>query len=394
VGMRARWLVLATRNLFRKRARLALTLGLLGTAGMLFLATSNIVAAQRAAVESTLRQRLFDYELRLGSDADVGGVAAALGSIPGISRVEPWPSLAVMKPAEDGMPLSRVYPDGGHGSLWLRGVPRSSIMTAQKPVMGRGLTEIPPGSVVMNRAAWAAYGQPGVDTAVSFYLDGTLVTARVAGVVPEIGPAAFYVSQEELERISGRAGVSNDFRLRTTDANGVLPAGEQARVEEVLRGFGASVSLAFSETTFRAAITGHSETLTFSLYFLSVLLGIVGLLGLSSTLGSSVAERQREFGVMRTVGAAPGVIRRTVVVEALGLAWLSLALAVLMSLPLSAILGSFLGRLSFRQPYSLTISWGFLLTWFLASTAASVAAALGPAGTAARLSVKETLAYE
>jgi putative ABC transport system permease protein len=394
VGMRARWLVLATRNLFRKRARLALTLGLLGTAGMLFLATSNIVAAQRAAIESTLKERLFDYELRLGSDLDIHGVVSALGSVPGIARVEPWPTLAVMKPAEDGMPLSRVYPDGGHGSLWLRGVPPASSMAAQKPVAGRGLTGIPRGGVVMNRAAWAGYGQPAIDTAVNFYLDGAPVKLLLVGVVPEIGPAALYTSQEDLERIVGRAGVSNDFRLRTTDAGGMLTAREQARVEEVLRGFGASVSLAFSETTFRAAISGHSETLTFSLYFLSVLLGIVGLLGLSSTLGSSVAERQREFGVMRTVGATPAVIRRTVLVEALGLAWLSLELAVVMSLPLSAILGSFLGRLSFRQPYSLTISGGFLLLWFLASTAASVVAALGPAGTAARLSVKETLAYE
>jgi putative ABC transport system permease protein len=216
----------------------------------------------------------------------------------------------------------------------------------------------------------------------------------VAGVVPEIGPAALYASQQDLERSSGRAGVSNGFRLRATDASGMLSAREQARVEEVLRGFGASVSLAFSETSFRAAISGHSETLTFSLYFLSMLLGIVGLLGLSSALGSSVAERQREFGVMRTVGATPAVIRRTVLVEAIGLAWLSLALAVVMSLPLSAALGSFLGRLSFRQPYSLAISWGSLLAWALASTVASVVAALGPAGTAARLSVKETLAYE
>ena len=308
--------------------------------------------------------------------------------------MESWPSLAVEKPAADGLPLSRVYPDGGHGSLTLRGVPPASAMAGQQAVAGIGIAAIPPGDLVMSRGAWFTYGQPRVGDEIAFYLSGARHTRILAGVVSEIGPAALYVSLADLATLTGWGDASNDFRLRSTDAGGMLSALARKQVETVLNGFGATVSLAFSETTFRAALTGHSETLTFSLYFLSVLLGIVGLIGLSSALGSSVAERRREFGVMRTIGATPRIVRRTVLVEAFGLAWLSLAGGFVLSLPLSSLLGVFLGTLSLRQAYPLTISVGSLALWFVVSTAAAALAALSPARAAARLSVRETLAYE
>ena len=394
VGTRARWLALSTRALFRKPGRLALTLGLLGTAGMLFMATSNIVSAQRAVLQATFMTRLFDYELRLGTAVSGPAALKALGAVEGVARVESWPSLPVEKPAADGLPLSRVYPDGGHGSLTLCGVPAASAMAGQQAAAGIGIARIPTGAVVMNRGAWFIYAQPRVGDEITFYLDGARHACRLAGVVSEIGPAALYVSLGDLTALAGWGDSSNAFRLRSTDAAGMLSASTRKQVETVLRGFGATASLAYSETTFRAALTGHSEILTFSLYFLSVVLGIVGLIGLSSALGSSVAERRREFGVMRTIGATPQVVRRTVLVEAFGLAWLSLVGGFVLSLPLSSILGAFLGTLSFREAYPLTISVGSLALWCAASTAAAALAALSPARAAARLSVRETLAYE
>jgi putative ABC transport system permease protein len=394
LGARARWLTLSTRNLFRKRGRLFLTLGLLGSAGMLFLATSNIVASQRSVLESTFKTRPFDYELRLGTAVDGPAAVDALQAVDGIASVESWPSLVIERPAADGLPLSRVYPDGGHGSLILRGVPPASTMAGQQPLAGQGLAGIPSGSLVMNRGAWSAYGEPNVGAGIEFYMEGKPHSGTLAGVVSEIGLGSIYVSQTDMGAVSGREAASNTFRLRSVDSTGRLPAQVQAEVEAVLRGFGATVNLAFSETTFRVALLGHTETLTFSLYFLSVLLGVVGLLGLSSALGSSVAERRREFGVMRTIGATPGIVMRTILAEALGLALLSLGIGFALSLPLSSLLGAFLGTLSLRQPYPLTVSGARLLVWTIASTAAASLSAIGPARSAAGLSVREALAYE
>jgi putative ABC transport system permease protein len=258
VGTRARWLALSTRALFRKRGRLALTLGLLGTAGTLFMATSNIVAAQRAVLQATFTTRLFDYELRLGTAVNGPAALEALGAVDGVARVESWPTLAVEKPAADGLPLSRVYPDGGHGALTLRGVPAASAMAGHQAGSGVGIAAIPDGDLVMNRNAWSTYGQPRVGDEIALYLDGARHTRRLAGVVSEIGPAALYVSQSDFTSLAGWGDVSNDFRLSSTDAGGILSATARKQVETVLSGFGATVSLAFSETTFRAALTGHS----------------------------------------------------------------------------------------------------------------------------------------
>ena len=178
-------------------------------------------------------------------------------------------------------------------------------MAGGQAAAGIGIAAIPAGGLVMSRGAWSTYGQARVGDEIAFYLDGARHTRRLAGVVSEIGPAALYVSQADLTALAGWGDASNDFRLRSTDAGGMLSDSARKQVETVIGGLGATVSLAFSETTFRSALTGHSAILSFSLYFLSILLGIVGLIGLSSALGSSVAERRREFGVMRTIGATP-----------------------------------------------------------------------------------------
>ncbi|HAF72670.1 MAG TPA: hypothetical protein DCL06_07160, partial [Corynebacterium variabile] len=51
-------------------------------------------------------------------------------------------------------------------------------------------------------------------------------------------------------------------------------------------------------------------------YALSALAVIVAVLGVANTLALSVAERRREIGMLRAVGATRGLIRRTITVEA------------------------------------------------------------------------------
>lgn len=122
-------------------------------------------------------------------------------------------------------------------------------------------------------------------------------------------------------------------------------------------------------------------------------MAIVGLLGLASAQGISVAERTREFGIMRTIGGTNGVIIRNILSEGLFIGFLSVAAAILLSLPLTMGIGRLVGTMSFGLPLPLMLSHSGLAIWLAILIFGSTAASLVPAFRAARLTIRETLAY-
>ena len=122
-------------------------------------------------------------------------------------------------------------------------------------------------------------------------------------------------------------------------------------------------------------------------------MAVVGTLGLASAMSSSVIERTREFGVMRAIGATSRVVLRNVVSEGVFTGLLSWLIAIPLSLPLSTQVGNLVGSLSFRMPLPLFLSPVALGIWLVVVLAGSAAASAFPAQRAARLTIRETLAY-
>jgi putative ABC transport system permease protein len=121
---------------------------------------------------------------------------------------------------------------------------------------------------------------------------------------------------------------------------------------------------------------------------------VVGGLGLAITMSLNVIERTREIGVLRAIGATNGVVRRVVVLEGLVIGLISWALAVPCSVPLSIWLGDSLGLSLLARPLGYIFSWNAVGLWLVIMLAIAVLASIVPAQTAARLTIREALAYE
>jgi putative ABC transport system permease protein len=144
----------------------------------------------------------------------------------------------------------------------------------------------------------------------------------------------------------------------------------------------------------RRAIDVHVEIFIVTLVALAVLMAVVGVLGLASTMSIAVTERTREYGVMQVVGAAPWVIRRLVITESVLTGAVGCVLAIALGIPLSMVVGDFLGRLSFGLPLPTQVSAVGLASWVVLAVAGAGAAALTAAQRAARLTVRETLTHQ
>jgi putative ABC transport system permease protein len=111
-------------------------------------------------------------------------------------------------------------------------------------------------------------------------------------------------------------------------------------------------------------------------------------------MGMNVLERTREIGVMRSIGAVDREIMRSVIVEGLVIGSISWLLGALLSFPITYLLSSIISSAIFQSQIAVHFTFTGFLIWLLVVLALSAVASILPARNAARLTIREVLAYE
>ncbi|HUE12221.1 MAG TPA: FtsX-like permease family protein, partial [Steroidobacteraceae bacterium] len=248
--------------------------------------------------------------------------------------------------------------------------------------------------IIMNQSAQFMLGTPHAGDTISLTVEGHARTFHVAGVVRQIVTLpAVYVPAVGYQSITSTFGAANAVHVATSAHDAAAIARTAAAIDARLADDGIHVLLSISETQMDGAVGGHVKILVVALIAMSALMAAVGVLGLASAQGTNVAERTREFGIMRAIGGTRAVIVRNIIAEGVFTALMSVILAVALGLPLALIIGTLVGRLSFGLALPLLLSFPALGFWIVAVSLGAVAASLPPAHKAARLTIRETLSY-
>jgi putative ABC transport system permease protein len=97
---------------------------------------------------------------------------------------------------------------------------------------------------------------------------------------------------------------------------------------------------------------------------------------------------------MRAVGAATRAILKIILFEGIFIGAISWLVGSLIALPLSKVISDMVGQLLFGSPLGYLFSIGGTLLWLIMIIVLGTVASLLPALNAARLTVREVLAYE
>jgi putative ABC transport system permease protein len=127
---------------------------------------------------------------------------------------------------------------------------------------------------------------------------------------------------------------------------------------------------------------------------MALLLALVGGLGLMGTMSINVLERTREIGVLRAIGAPNRGVAWVFIREGIAIGLLSWLLGSLLAWPLSKLMSQAVGALMTGAPLTFTYSTGGMIGWLVLVLVLSGLASFLPARSAARLTVREVLAYE
>lgn len=384
-----RTLLLALRNAFRKRGRLLLNIGLLGTAGAMFIAALNVEAAWQGQLVEAANSRDYDIEISLLELVSPSRLSEALASVTNTAELRPTDLISGAAGREDGLMLVRTYPDGGHGSLSLR--PIGSLPADPDFIAGNGEDA---SAVVLNQQAWTLLGRPALDAPLLLAVEGRTVAAVPGGIARQVlTPATVYVPPDLFTELADHGGGVSALRVALAEDDDARVAQTAQETSAALTQAGIAIEQLTTEATLAAAQSGHVAILIIALKAMALLMAAVGSIGLAASQGSSVVERTREFGIMRTIGAGGGTLMRNILAEGLMIAFLSLPLALLVGVPLGYSIGQLVGTLSFGLPLPLTVSPEAIAIWALVLAAGSILASLTPARQAARLTIRQTLAF-
>jgi putative ABC transport system permease protein len=390
-------LLLAIRNNFRRRTRLALTVATLAAAGLFFLAALDMRGSIVYTLDRLFAGRKYDLAVRLAAVYPAAKVERALAQTPGIARAEGWLT------TEGALPTSPAPPSAVHhihlgdtsasSFVSIVALPPESTMLRFELESGRTFLPDDTDAIVWNSALAAR--RPGVHAGdrVTMRVGPAEREWRVVGIVREpFSQPTAYISLPAVERIGGHAPIANQIRLTLAQRDSMEAV--KAALDRNLEAEGLRAVTMGGNSEARYAFDQHVLMIYVFLILMSGVIGGVGGLGLATSLSLNVMERRREMGVLRAIGATPVLVWWMVIVEGVFTGLMSWAIAALAAAPVTSVLGNFVVKAMFRTGLDFRLDPRGIFLWLAISIVLAIATSLIPAWRAGRLTVREALSYE
>lgn len=392
-----RGLLMALRNTIRRPARFWLAVVLLASAGTVFVAGMSLSTGTNAIDEERKQQRTWDVDVQLANPAARDEVVGVVRRVPGVSWVEGWNRAQTGVAGPGRIPITRTYPDQGHGSVSVIAIPAdATTLPEPKMLEGRWLDRGETGAVVLNQIT-RDNTVPGAHAGDSVQLiaGGQPTTWRIVGIVEERegGGGGVYATAEGFATAMGQPQRVNTLRVAINSHDEKTRTTVADAVKQSLTTAGITVQNAASVSRGDAISAGHLGPVILILLGIAIPLGILGSIGLATTMSANILDRTREFGVMHAIGARPRTVRRIVVAEGVILALTSCVVAIIPALVLTAVLGAGLGNLFMSVPLPYRISPLAAGIWVAVVVLGAILATDAAATRASRLTVREALAY-
>jgi putative ABC transport system permease protein len=378
--------LLSLRNTVRRKGRLALTLGTLTLAGTIFISIMSARIGLLRELDEVLKLFSYDVVVYLEEAYGVLPLEREAFRVPGVEAAETW---AFAEP-------KRIRDDGTEGSTFqLMGVYPETVFVEPTLMAGRWLEPGDTNAIVVGSDFLTREPDIQVGDEIVLEIDGrrrkwVVVGVINTGLVEDIAYASF----SQVGHVTGAPGEGFLMLIGTTQDTVDFQSQVARDLEEHFKQVGIPVSQSLTNQEEIGAMVGQFDFIIGFMLFMSVLLAVVGGLGLTSTMSLNILERTREIGVMRAIGSSNGSVRGIVIVEGILIGLISWALAVPLGIPVSLGFSALIGQAFFERPMQLSYSIPGVFIWLAIALVISTLASLVPARRAVRISVREALAYE
>ncbi len=388
-----RWLsrpiLLSLRNTFRRKGRLLLTLFTLTIAGAIFIAVFNVRDSMDSFMNQIEEHFRGDITLKFSRPYPISRIEQVVQAIPGVEEVEGWGAASVDVLDPDDNVVEKVQ---------IMAPPADSSLVLSEVIVGRWIRPGERKALVVSDNIYEHYPnlQPGDSLHVETP-DGQEEDWIVVGVfqfTDYIDDTLAYANFDFIADLIDLPNQALTYRVITREHSleGQERIGQQ--LDQYLRDRDFMINEVEAGSITRGQSAKGINILIIFLLLMALLTASVGSIGLTGTMGMNVMERTRELGVMRAIGAVDSAVIKSVIIEGGFIGLITWVFAVFLSFPISRFLLSIISEAMFGSPVELTFTFQGFLIWLAAVLVLSVVASIIPARNAARLTIREVLAYE
>lgn len=379
--------IISLRNTFRRRGRLILTLFTLTMGGAIFIAVFNVRATLHDYIGSIGKYFVADVSLDFDQPYRLREVEQMVMQVDGVVGVEGWQFVS-----------GELLDDGGDvlENINIFGPPADSVLIEPLLVKGRWIRVDDVRKLALSEAAYGYFPDIKPGDHVTLKIDGRNEVWEVVGIfkfVDREGVLA-YAPYEYISQMNNLANRSYSFRLITESHERSYQNAKAEELDKFFRERGFKVRVAQAGRASLDTAVESLDTLVVFLLIMAILTAVVGAMGLTGTMGMNVLERTREIGIMRAIGADDRAVMRTVISEGFVIGAISFVLAIILSIPFTYLLSTIVSLAVFETPVDVVFTFMGYAIWFGLVLALSVVASILPARNAARLTIREVLAYE
>jgi len=379
--------IISLRNTFRRKSRLALTLFTLTMGGAIFIAVFNVRVTLHDYIGQIGKYFRADVTLDFDQPYRVQEVERVVGSVDGVVQVEGWQfasgelldeqervieNLTLLAPPGDSHLVQPILVEG----RWIR------PDDVRKMAVSEGVRKLFPGL------------QAG--DFVTLRINGRDEAWQVVGLFKFVDQEGLigYAPFEYISVMNKQANRSFSYRVVTERHDRAYQDAKAEELDKYLRDQGFKVRVAQAGSASLDVAVESLDILVTFLLIMAILTAIVGSMGLTGTMGMNVLERTREIGITRAIGADDRAVMRTVIAEGVVIGMISFALAIVLSIPFTYGLSYIVSLAVFQTPIAVVFTYMGYAIWLGLVLVLSAVASVLPARNAARLTIREVLAYE
>ncbi|MDP1546801.1 MAG: ABC transporter permease [Anaerolineales bacterium] len=379
--------IISLRNTFRRRGRLVLTLFTLTMGGAIFIAVFNVRTTLHDYIGSIGKYFVADVSLDFDEPYRLREIEQAVTQVDGVVGLEGWQFASGELLDANGEVLENIN---------IFGPPADSVLIDPLLVAGRWIRAGDVRKLALSEAAYGYFPDVKPGDSVMLRINGRDEVWEVVGIfkfVDREGVLA-YAPYEYISKMNNLANRSYSYRLVTESHERSYQDAKAEELDKVLRDQGYKVRVAEAGRASLDVAVESLDTLVVFLLIMAILTAIVGAMGLTGTMGMNVLERTREIGIMRAIGADDRAVMRTVIGEGFVIGAISFGLAIVLSIPFTYLLSTIVSLAVFETPIDVVFTFLGYAIWLGLVLALSVLGSILPARSAARLTIREVLAYE
>jgi putative ABC transport system permease protein len=379
-------LLISLRNSLRRRGRLALTLSMLTLGGGIFIAVFTVRVSLLRTFDDAIAFRDYDVQVRLERPYRQARVEATALELPDVVAAESW----------GFAPLRRIRPDDSESdTIQTYGVPAATTQLRPLLLEGRWLRPDDERAVVINTDLLNDEPDLRIGDTLRLKIGEREVDWRIVGLIQGVlaGPDA-YINYPAFAYETRDANQASLLQVDLTERDPATQLRVGQQLEEAFKRAGIDVSQIKTTAQVRAETEARFAIIVVFLFIMAALIALVGGLGLMGTMSMNVLERTREIGVMRAIGARDRAILLIVIAEGVLVGLASWALGAVLAYPLSQALSAAVGASLLESPLNYRFALEAVAYWMGGAVALAALASLLPAWRAARLSIRDVLAYE